>query len=152
MNLFWTFGRTPQTGDRADARLLPTQDNKTQKNAGTHIHASSSNSNPRAQCSSGQRQYVPLDRAATGTGNYYHHHHHFCSYILRHTLQSSGCDIPSRSFPTASSNGTPSLSAVATSVLVLVGGEPPESPAVGFLYIAERGHCTSKRRTSSNTL
>jgi hypothetical protein len=41
MNLFRTFGRTPWTGDQPDARPLPTQDNTTQKNADTHIHASS---------------------------------------------------------------------------------------------------------------
>jgi hypothetical protein len=32
----WTFGRTPWTGVQPDARPLPTQDNTTQKNAGTH--------------------------------------------------------------------------------------------------------------------
>jgi len=37
---FWTFGRTPWTGDRPVARPLPTQDSATQKTR-THIHASS---------------------------------------------------------------------------------------------------------------
>jgi hypothetical protein len=47
MNLFWTFGRTPWTGDQPDARPLPTQDNTRQHNTAqhrktpTHIHASS---------------------------------------------------------------------------------------------------------------
>jgi len=41
MTLLWTFGRTPWTGDQPGARPLPTQDNKTQENADTHIPASS---------------------------------------------------------------------------------------------------------------
>jgi hypothetical protein len=40
MNLFWTFGRTPWTGDQPYARPLPTQDNTTKKKRG---HASSGN-------------------------------------------------------------------------------------------------------------
>jgi hypothetical protein len=47
-------------------------------------------------------------------------------------------NVPSSSLPTASSKGTPSLSAKATSGFVLVGGELPESGAVVFLYIAVR--------------
>jgi hypothetical protein len=41
MNLFWRFVRTPWTGYQPNARPLPTQDNTIQKNADTHIHASS---------------------------------------------------------------------------------------------------------------
>jgi hypothetical protein len=41
MNLFWTFGRNTWPGDQPGARFLPTQDNTTQKNVDTHIHASS---------------------------------------------------------------------------------------------------------------
>jgi len=41
MNLFWTFGRTPWTGDQPDARHLPIQDSITQKNKDTHIHTPS---------------------------------------------------------------------------------------------------------------
>jgi len=40
MNLFWTFDRTPWTGDQANAKHLLIQDNTTQKNRDTHIHAS----------------------------------------------------------------------------------------------------------------
>jgi hypothetical protein len=54
----WTFGRTPWTGDQPDARPLPTQDNTTQKNADKHPYPEW-DSNPRSQCSSGRRQYVP---------------------------------------------------------------------------------------------
>jgi hypothetical protein len=53
-----TFGRTPGMGDRPDARPLPTQDNTTQKNADT-LPCLEWDSNPRSQCSSGRRQYVP---------------------------------------------------------------------------------------------
>jgi len=37
MNLIWTFGRTPWTGDQTNARPLPTQDNTTQKNVDTSM-------------------------------------------------------------------------------------------------------------------
>jgi hypothetical protein len=52
----WTFGRTPWTGGQPGARPLPTQDNKTQKNADTHP-CPKRDSNPHYQCSSGRRQY-----------------------------------------------------------------------------------------------
>jgi hypothetical protein len=50
----WTHGSTRWTGDRPDARPLPTQDNTTQKNADTHP-CPEWDSNPRSQCSSGRR-------------------------------------------------------------------------------------------------
>jgi hypothetical protein len=53
-----TFGRTPWTGDRPDARPLPTQDNTTHKNADTHP-CLEWDSNTRYRCSSGRRQYLP---------------------------------------------------------------------------------------------
>jgi hypothetical protein len=37
----WKFGRTPWRNDQPDARPLPIRDNTTQKNANTHIYASS---------------------------------------------------------------------------------------------------------------
>jgi len=58
MNLFGHFGRTPWTGDQTDAKPLSTQKNTTQKNADTYP-CPKRDSNPRAQCSSGRRQYVP---------------------------------------------------------------------------------------------
>jgi hypothetical protein len=54
----WTGGRTPWTGDQPDSRPLFTQDNTAQKNADTHP-CLEWDSNPRSQCSSGRRQYVP---------------------------------------------------------------------------------------------
>jgi len=52
MNL-WTFGTTLRT-----VTSLPTQDNTTQKNEDTYP-CLEGDSNPRSQCSSGRRQYVP---------------------------------------------------------------------------------------------
>jgi hypothetical protein len=53
-----TFGRAPWTGDRPDARPLPTQDNTTQKNADTHP-CPEQNSNSQYKCSGFRRQNVP---------------------------------------------------------------------------------------------
>jgi hypothetical protein len=50
----WTVGRTPWTGDQPNARPLPTH-RTAQKNADTHP-CLKWDSNPRSQCSSGQRQ------------------------------------------------------------------------------------------------
>jgi len=58
---YWTVGRTPWTGDRPDARPLPTQDNTTQKNADTHP-CLEWNSNTWSQCSSGLRPLGHWDR------------------------------------------------------------------------------------------
>jgi len=58
MNLFWTFGGTPWTGDRLVARPLPIQDSTTQKNADTHPCVEW-DSNPRSPYSSSRRQYFP---------------------------------------------------------------------------------------------
>jgi hypothetical protein len=61
---FLTFGRTPWTGDRPVARPLPTQDSTIQRNADTYP-CLKRDSNPRSQCSSGRKQYVPLGPAET---------------------------------------------------------------------------------------
>jgi hypothetical protein len=53
--IYWTFGRTPWTGDQPDAKPLPTQDNTTQENADTHP-CLEQDSKSRSQCSSGRRQ------------------------------------------------------------------------------------------------
>jgi hypothetical protein len=53
-----TTGRTPWTGDRPDARPLPTQDNTIQRNADTHL-CPEQDSNLRSQHSSDRRQYLP---------------------------------------------------------------------------------------------
>jgi hypothetical protein len=54
----WKVGRTPWKGGRPYARPLSTQDNTTHKNADTHPSLKR-DSNPRSQCSSGRREYVP---------------------------------------------------------------------------------------------
>jgi len=54
----WTLGSILWTGDQPDARPLPTQDDTPHKNADTHP-CLEWDPNPRSQCSSGRRQYVP---------------------------------------------------------------------------------------------
>jgi len=58
LQIYLTFGTTPWTEDRPDARPLPSPDNTTQKKANTHP-CLERDSIPRSQCSSGQRHYVP---------------------------------------------------------------------------------------------
>jgi hypothetical protein len=53
-----TFGRTPWPGDQPNTRLLPTQDNTTQKHVDTRPYPKQ-DSNLRSQCSSSRRQYLP---------------------------------------------------------------------------------------------
>jgi hypothetical protein len=55
--IYQTIGRTPWTGDRPDARPLPTQDKTTQRNADTHP-CPEQDSNLRSQHSSDRRQYL----------------------------------------------------------------------------------------------
>jgi hypothetical protein len=61
------FGRTPWTEDQPNSRHLPTQDNTTQKNAGTHA-CPERDSNPQCQCSSDRKQYVPYTARPLGLG------------------------------------------------------------------------------------
>jgi hypothetical protein len=53
-----TVGRTPWTGDQPDSRPLPTQGNANRINADKHP-CFEWDSNPRSQCSSGRRHFLP---------------------------------------------------------------------------------------------
>jgi len=57
MNL-WTSSRTLWTGDQPVTQSPPMQDSTTHKNADTPL-CPERDSNPRSQCSSGRRHYVP---------------------------------------------------------------------------------------------
>jgi hypothetical protein len=66
----WTVGRTTWTGDRPDARPLPTQDNTTQKNAG-HTSMPRVGFEPKIPVFERPKTVRALDCSATGTGKLY---------------------------------------------------------------------------------
>jgi hypothetical protein len=61
----WRVIRTPWTGNRPDTKPLPTQD------SAKHTHPClERDSNPRSQCSSDRRQYVPQTARPLGPATY----------------------------------------------------------------------------------
>jgi hypothetical protein len=87
MNLsIWTVRRTPWTGDQPDARPLPTQYNRTQKNADTHP-CPKRDSNPWSQGSSGRVPQTARPLGQASNGNIFSKHPSWLDFILRSAIQ-----------------------------------------------------------------
>jgi hypothetical protein len=87
LKLMNVLDRNPLTGDRPDARPLPTEDNTTQKNADIHP-CLEWDSNPRSQCSSGRRQYVPQTRIFITEPN-----HFLCSSLFSNFSSTAAANV-----------------------------------------------------------
>jgi hypothetical protein len=95
--ILYTFGRTPWTGDQPISRQLPTHRTTQSQNKRTQTFRIDWDSNPRSQCSSGRRRFMPytarplsLARLVT-TLNY-------CAIAYVHTLQTTTAHAKSFQF------------------------------------------------------